>query len=52
VRVTVTPPVGAGPERVTLPVEGLPPAMLDGVKLTREGTANLMLSVALLVVPV
>ena len=34
------PPARAGPVRVTLPVEELPPATSDGVKVMLEGTGR------------
>ena len=37
-RVTTAPPPGAGPLKVTVPVEGLPPATLVGFKVSDAGT--------------
>ena len=37
VRVTTCPPAGAGPVRVTVPVEGKPPGTLDGLRVTDAG---------------
>ena len=36
VRVTTAPPTGAGPLRVTVPVEGLPPITLVGFTVTED----------------
>ena len=44
------PPAGAGPVRVTLALEELPPTTGDGVRVTLAGTGTLMLSTAVFVV--
>jgi hypothetical protein len=46
------PPAGAGPVRVTLALEELPPTTGDGVRVMPEGTGTLMLRTADFVVPV
>jgi hypothetical protein len=48
--VTVTPPVGAGPVSVTVPVEGLPPVTVVGLTLTELGTGASTVSPAVCVV--
>ena len=35
---TTAPPEGAGPLNVTVPVEGLPPATVDGLTVTEDNT--------------
>jgi hypothetical protein len=51
-RVTRTPPVGAGPLRVTVPVEEFPPITLEGLRETEDKTtAGVTVKVAVLVVP-
>jgi len=37
---TVAPPVGAGVVRVTVPVEGVPPVTLAGLRLTEESVGG------------
>jgi hypothetical protein len=50
--VTEAPPVGAALVKVTVPVEGLPPATLDGFSVTPERAAGtLMVSSEVLVTP-
>ena len=44
-RVTVAPPDGAGPVKVTVPVEEIPPTTLFGLKETDASTAGLMVRV-------
>ena len=46
VGVQTTPPAGAGPVRVTLALEILPPTTGDGVRVMPEGTGTLMLRTA------
>src|SRR5208282_966474 len=43
---TKTPPVGAGPVRVTVPVDGLPPTTDVGFTLTAESAGGFTVSVA------
>jgi hypothetical protein len=51
-RVTKTPPVGAGPLSVTVPVEEVPPVTLDGLRDTEDKvTAGVTVKIAVLVVP-
>src|SRR5688572_7490931 len=50
-RVTVTPPVGAGPERVTFPVPALPPTMDAVSDWTADRAAGVSVSVAVLLAP-
>jgi hypothetical protein len=45
-RVTTAFPVGAGPLRVTVPVEGLPPATAAGLNVTDAGEGGLIVRVA------
>jgi len=49
-KVTCTPPVGAAPFKVTVPVDELPPTTLVGLMLT-EASHGLMVKVAVRVVP-
>jgi hypothetical protein len=39
-RVTTEPPAGAGPERSTVPVDGLPPTTVLGASVTDEGVGD------------
>ena len=48
-RVTTAPPVGAGPLRVTVPVEGLPPTTEVGFKLMELRIAAVTVRVAVCV---
>jgi hypothetical protein len=48
--VTVTPPVGAGPLSVTVPVDEVPPVTVAGFKLTVLGTGAKTVKLALCVV--
>ena len=51
-RVTATPPAGAAPLRVTVPVEGLPPVTLVGFRETEDRvTAGVTVNAAVRVVP-
>jgi hypothetical protein len=53
-RVTAAPPAGAGAVKVTVPVEGLPPPTLAGLRETAESFApddGFTVTVALRVVP-
>lgn len=43
-RVTVAPPCGAGPERVTVPVEDDPPLTLVGFRLSLATVSGLIVS--------
>lgn len=45
-KVTVIPPVGAGPDRVTVPVEDNPPVTLVGLKVSELNDCGLTVSVA------
>ena len=45
-RATEVPPVGAAPESVTVPVDGLPPKTEVGFKLTETRVAGVIVSVA------
>ena len=47
--VTTDPPLGAGPFRVTVPVEELPPVTVAGFRLTEASAGGLTVSVAVLV---
>lgn len=40
-KATTVPPLGAGPFRVTLPVEGFPPLTLVGLSVREDGVAVL-----------
>ena len=50
-RITIAPPAGAAPLRVTVPIEELPPITLDGLSVTDDAvtgagvTARLVVSV-------
>ena len=48
---TVTPPAGAGPLRVTVPVEEPPPVVLDGFSASEERTAGSTVIVAVWAAP-
>ena len=49
--VTATPPVGAGPVRVTVPVLLVPPVTDEGLTVTEDRAVGLTVSVADLIVP-
>ena len=49
--VTLAPPAGAGPLRVTVPVEGLPPPTEIGFKVTELSVAVVTVKDAVRVVP-
>ena len=49
-RVTAAPPVGAGPVKVTVPVEDEPPPTLAGFRVTEESAEGFTVSVAVLFV--
>jgi len=51
VNVTTAPPAGAGPFRVTVPVDEVPPITLLGVTVTVLSTAPVTVKVAVLVTP-
>ncbi len=48
---TTIPPAGAGPESVTVPVEGFPPTTLDGLLDTEDSEGGFTVSVADRVAP-
>jgi hypothetical protein len=48
-KVTTTPPAGAGPVMVTVPVEELPPIRLAGFMETAESATGLIVSAAVCV---
>lgn len=50
-RATVNPPVGAGPERVTVPVDGVPPITLVGLKVTPVKTGAVIVRTAVAEAP-
>ena len=49
--VTCPPPAGAGPFSVTVPVEGLPPVTLAGLRASEETIGGITVSVAICVAP-
>ncbi len=49
-RVTTAPPLGAGPLKVTVPVDELPPVTVSGLRLTELGTAAATVNPVLCVV--
>ena len=51
VSATLTPPVGAGPVRVTVPVEELPPVTLVGFRLTVDGVGGFTIRFAVRTTP-
>ena len=48
---TTVPPVGAGPLRVTVPVEELPAFTVEGESVNDDGTGGLMARVVVLLTP-
>ena len=50
-RETTAPPLGAGPFRVTVPVEEFPPVTVDGLKSSEERTGGITVSEAVFVPP-
>jgi len=48
---TTTPPLGAGPSSVTLPVETLPPVTVEGFRETDDSAGSLTVRVEVLVTP-
>ena len=48
---TTVPPAGAGPLRVTVPVEELPAFTVDGESVNDDGTGGLMVTAVVLVTP-
>jgi hypothetical protein len=50
-RETMAPPMGAGPSRVTVPVEGVPPVTVVRLRLIEERTGGSTVSVAVCGVP-
>lgn len=50
-RLTTAPPLGARPLSVTVPVEVEPPVTVDGVSVSPESTAGLIVSLAVWVTP-
>jgi hypothetical protein len=51
VRVTTAPPDGAGPVKVTVPVDEVPPITEAGLRLTEVSAAAVTVRVAVLVTP-
>ena len=51
VRVTTAPPDGAGPVKVTVPVEDVPPITEVGLRLTEVSAAAVTVKVAVFVTP-
>ncbi len=51
VSVTTEPPGPAAPDRVTVPVEEVPPVRVDGDKVTLESVAGVIVRVAVFVTP-
>ena len=51
VSATTVPPAGAGPLRVTAPVEELPAFTVEGESVNDDGTDGLMVTVVVLVMP-
>ncbi len=49
--VTTDPPLGAGPDNVTVPVDGLPPVTEVGLSATEDSVGTVMVSVADRVTP-
>ena len=49
--VTTAPPAGAGPFRVTVPVDEFPPSTETGLRLTKLGTGAVMVKLAVCVEP-
>jgi hypothetical protein len=50
-RFTTAPPAGAGPVRVTVPTEDVPPLRLDGFSVNEESVAGTTVNVAVAVAP-
>jgi hypothetical protein len=50
-RETTEPPLGAGPFRVTVPVEGFPPVTVAGLRLSEERAGGITVSKAVWGVP-
>jgi hypothetical protein len=50
-RETTAPPLGAGPFRVTVPVEGVPPVTLVRLRASEEGIGGITVSEAVWGVP-
>ena len=50
-RETTAPPLGAGPFRVTVPVEGFPPVTVVGLRLSEETIGGITVSEAVWEVP-
>ena len=48
---TTVPPAGAGPLRVTVPVEELPAFTVEGESVNADGTGGLRVTVVVLVMP-
>ena len=49
--VTTAPPEGAAPLSVTVPVDGVPPTMVAGARVSADKTGGLMVSTAVCVAP-
>lgn len=50
-RPTLAPPAGAGPLRLTVPVELLPPVTDVGLRVTLDGTGEFTVTVAFALAP-
>ena len=48
---TTVPPAGAGPLRVTVPVEELPALTVEGERVNDDGTGGLMVTAVVFVTP-
>ena len=48
---TTVPPAGAGPLRITVPVEELPASTVEGVSVKDDGAGGLIVMAVVLVIP-